>query len=267
MNVEEYILALIPGLLNRYDKSKSGATLDIGVGNFNFYFEKFHNSGYKTYAIEPLPSEHLRQVTLKNNVDLIEACVTDYNGEIDIYSGIFDNTDCSDVSSTNKNWWGVNSASRVSRVPAITLADIITKHKIASISYLKIDTEGSEFSIIQQLYGLPASILPKILEFEYGGGATKVTNKAGWDYEYFEKTLKCITACHDLNYRYLLVFDSSNDSPVEIDLDQIKNYSDIFKDTYIYGNVMAFQQKLFSFNEILKKMKQTLLQKILQKHR
>ena len=36
MNVEKTILGLIPVLLRKYDKKKSGVTLDIGVGTFNF---------------------------------------------------------------------------------------------------------------------------------------------------------------------------------------------------------------------------------------
>ena len=262
MDTEKYILAILPELLRKYDRKKLGVTFDIGVGTFNFYFEVFHNEGFKTFPIEPLPSQYLKDTTKAKNINLIEACILDYEGTVKIYSGIFQGTDCLDVSSVNKDWWGINENSKTTTVAATTLHSIILNHNIDNITYLKIDTEGSEFSIIKQLVDIEKKLLPKIIEFEYGGGALKKTGIGGWDYNYFEKTLNSIKVCHGLGYYSLLLFEATNEYPIEFNLNEMNDYSALFQDNYVYGNIVLFQKKLYSIKGILNKLKPSLLQKL-----
>jgi FkbM family methyltransferase len=264
MQPEKMIIDQIPYLLAKYDKKKLGVAIDVGVGTFNYYFETFHNSGFKTFAIEPLPTESLRKVISSKKIHLIEACILDYEGRVSIYSGIFNDSACIDVSSIHKDWWGINEKSSKTEVASITLETLIRRHQISAISYIKIDTEGSEYLIIKQFSDLKKSLLPQIIEFEYGGGATKNTKRGGWALNYFEKTLKCINTCHELGYKHLLLFESVNEEPIEINLDELKTYEDIFEDHYVYGNIIMLKEKLYSLDKV-KKAKHTWMKNILSK--
>jgi FkbM family methyltransferase len=267
MQPEQMIFERIPYLLNKYDKEKKGVTIDIGVGSFNFYFEVFHDAGYKTYAIEPLPTENLKKTANNKNIELIEACILDYEGTTNIYSGIFRNADCIDVSSVNQDWWGITEKSKVREVNSLTLKKIVEKYNINRITYLKIDTEGSEYSIIKQLVNFEKILLPKIIEFEYGGGAIKATGIGGWESGYFNKTLNIISTCHKLGYDYLLLFDSVNEYPIEFCVSELSGYEDIFRDDYVYGNIIMVQKKLYNSGRILNAFKPTFIEKLLRKLR
>ena len=265
MQPERMIFERIPYLLKKYDKKKVGVAIEIGVGTFNFYFEVFHHAGYKTYAIEPLPTANLKKIININKIDLIEACILDYEGTVNIYSGIFKNSDCMDVSSVNQDWWGINEKSKVIVVNSTTLKKIIKKYKINAITYIKIDTEGSEYSIIKQLVDFEKRLLPKIIEFEYGGGAIKNSGIGGWGLDYMTKTLGCVSTCYNLGYKYVLLFESVNENPIEFNLDELMNYEEIFQDNYVYGNIIMFQKKFYDFKKIVDKLKPTFKQKLLSK--
>lgn len=250
MDVEKKIFTLIPYLLKKYDKRKIGVAIDIGVGTFNFYCEVFKDEGFNTYAIEPLPSENLQKLVKERNINLISACITGFNGKIMIYSGQFHGSQSSDLSSIHKSWWGVNEQSNVSLVDSIRLEKLFSEYSIDQITYMKIDTEGSEWEIISQFQELDRTTLPKIVEFEYGGGASKHEQKAGWSQEYFSKTIDCISTLKECGYKYVLVFDREENQPLFYTLRSLRNIKHIFKETYVYGNLIFFKEKKFSNRKI-----------------
>lgn len=246
MEVEKTILNLIPCLLTKIDKNKEGVAIDIGLGTSNFHCLVFARNGYKTFAIEPLPVSVLFELASKYNFELFQGCIHLHDQEINIYSGIFNGENVMDVSSNNKNWWGVKETSKVISVPSLTFKSFTNKYNINLISYLKIDTEGSEWEIIQQLKKGEDYTLPEVIEFEYGGGDLKMSKKAGWSDEYFKKTLHCISHLYDLGYHFLIVFEKREHRIIKYDVRNINDIPRIFKDFYEYGNIIMSKNQLMS---------------------
>ncbi len=249
MNVEEKIFNSLEHLLLSYDKKKIGHAIDVGVGTFNFYFEKFDKYGYKTIAIEPLPNnEVIQKINKSKKTSLVEACLTDFSGFIDIYIGIFNGSELSDVSSIEKDWWGVTENSKVKNVKTITLNQLIKFNSISNISYFKIDTEGSEYQIIKQFRDIDIKYHPQIIEFEYGGGCSKKEKTNGWSDKYYKNTVECLRVLKELAYFYIIIFEQSNENPKFYNLAEIDNIDDLFFDDYIYGDILIFKEVKFTLD-------------------
>lgn len=249
MDVERYILSIIPNMLKFYDPNKNGAAIDVGVGNFNFYCEVFAKQGYRTLAVEPLPSEQLNTLLSKQNIELVESCLLDKNGNIEIFSGIFNGNDNVNISSVNKDWWGVNDKSQKKIVPCVTLPDFIDKYKLNNISYFKIDTEGAEYSIIKQFSSVKNVLHPKIIEFEYGGGGQKKNQSGGWNDKYYTSTIDCIKSLYKIGYKYLVILERENNTPLFFKLNNNIDLNSIFKPNYVYGNILMFKKRKFKINK------------------
>jgi FkbM family methyltransferase len=245
MEVENVIHALMPRLLKAYDPKKEGVTVDVGVGNFILYFKLFADLGYRTIAIEPLISPPVRKILGKVKVELFEGCLLDRNDIVEMYTGWFDNGDCYDVSSVNKDWWGVTGESKLVKVPSIDLQTLISRYGLKKISYFKIDTEGSEYQIIKQFKLIDHTLLPQVVEFEYGGGASKGEGAAGWNEKYFEGTLSSINELSDLGYNFLLLFDVENELIKQYIVSELTDMKSIFADNYVYGNILMFKEKKY----------------------
>jgi FkbM family methyltransferase len=250
MDVERSVLSIIPYLLEKYDKEKMGVAIDVGVGTFNLYCEKFSKENLKTFAIEPLPSQRLLDISEQFGITLVKACLYDVDGFINFYTGIFKDKPQINVSSIEEDWWGVTDKSERLKVKSIKLSTLLSQFNIKSITYLKLDTEGSEYEIIKQLIGFKSESLPKILEFEYGGGGKKHEKKGGWNSKFYGKTLMSLEILRNLNYRYGLIFEKESDSIVEFELDQNFNPDLLFKFYFVYGNILLFREKLFEYNDI-----------------
>lgn len=177
MNVEPCCLNLLFVLLPLIDQEKKGVCIEIGVGTFAFYCEIFARQGFKTIAVEPLPVDNLKQLCNDLKINLIESCVSDINGQQTLYIGNFQGSENLNLCSLHSDWWGASS--KKIEVPSITLSKLITDNTITKITCLKIDVEGAELSIIQQLKELPESLLPSVIMFEYGGGDSKQSNDKG----------------------------------------------------------------------------------------
>jgi len=250
MNVERTCIALVPYFLKLYDKEKQGLALDVGVGTFNFYCRAFRNSGYKTIAVEPLPAPKLLQLCNDNDIELFQACLSKTNGTVKIYKGEYEGNTMSDLSSLKENWWGATD--NYEEVSSYTLDSFLEKYNIDRITYLKIDTEGSEFDIISQLENLEKSQLPQIIEFEYGGGAPKKTGEHGWSPEFFSATMNCISTLKQSGYSHVIKFDSNASEISFFDLNQLGNFETIFTDEDEYGDLLFFQTQLYSKADVIR---------------
>ena len=245
MDVEKTLLSQIPTLLKLYDKDRKGTVLDIGVGTHNFYFELFAKCKYNVIAVEPLPTDEVKRLTKKNNVNLVEACLLDRNGITEIYSGVFNSQECLDVSSVNSDWWGIDINSKTKNVKAITLNSLIESFSIEGITYFKVDTEGAEYTIIRQFEDLEEYLHPKVIEFEYGGGGTKVSRKGGWSKKYLSDTNNCIKLLYQIGYKYILLFERENEFVEEFQIDKDTDYTNIFREHYVYGDVLMFKDRKY----------------------
>lgn len=254
MNVEKQVLNFLPYFLDKSDPQKSGVAIDIGVGTSNFYCEVFAKCGFKTFAVEPLPIEDVKRLGKQYDIELVQACIYLSNNNVEMYTGQFRGEVFFDVSSVNSNWWGINEESKKVTVPAYTFNSFVEKFSINNISYLKIDTEGSEWEIIQQLKLNTTYELPKIIEFEYGGGCIKKEATSGWSDEYFHKTINCLNHFKELGYSYFLFFEAAEKKVLKYEFLKVNNFEELFKDYFEYGNIVVIKEnKYFDFNELRKK--------------
>lgn len=188
------------------DPDREGVAVDIGVGDHGFFFADFAEKGFQVIAVEPLPSAGLVTACRAQGIALEVAAMSDNDGHATMYRGQFKGKPSDALSSLDPDWWG--SSRTTKEVSSITLATFLEKWKIKKITVLKMDTEGSEATIIDQLRSIPAEMLPKVIQFEYGGGAAKHSQRAGWSPKFFDNTCASIEVLRSLGYEWLLPVDS-----------------------------------------------------------
>ncbi|HPC26531.1 MAG TPA: FkbM family methyltransferase, partial [Paludibacteraceae bacterium] len=190
-------------------------------------------------AVEPLPTDNLISKIEQYKINFLKGCIYSTNSQIDFYTGNFHNEQFYDVSSIYSNWWGVTDSSIKLKVPSYTFSYLIDYFKVKKITYLKLDTEGSEWEIIQQLNNNSTYELPAVIQFEYGGGGLKKENKDGWSAIYFKKTLNSLKHLKNLGYNKLLLFESSLNYLKIFNLKNVNNLEDIFSENFSYGDIVV----------------------------
>jgi FkbM family methyltransferase len=240
MHVEECCHALLHHILSIIDTNKKGLCIDVGVGTFALYCELFAKNGFETVAVEPLPTPAVAKLCRSLGISLIEACLYDNDGTTAIYTGTFNGSEDSNLSSVRSDWWG--SSSNSVQVRSMTLDTLLKSINAHLITCLKLDVEGVESVIIKQLQQVNLSLLPSVVVFEYGGGSTKQEGKAGWSEAGINETLSCFRMLKDLHYRTVILVDSLADSQERvIDLAEVNVLPDImFHPQSIYGNAICF---------------------------
>ena len=245
MYVEECCTDLLKYILPKVDKSRSGIAIEIGVGTFHFYCSLFKKLGFETIAVEPFPNEHLKRICNTQKIKLIESCITLIDGTVNIYMGTWQGEENTNLCSTRSDWWGTTS--EVKQVDSISLSTLLKATKNPAITCIKIDVEGVEIDIIEQLLNIPQVSLPSVLMFEYGGGMTKNTQQGGWSSEIYNGTLKCLEVLKSLKYKEIIAIDSSkNFLPKVYDLQNFSSFDDIVPETSDYGNIIATRDLMLS---------------------
>lgn len=232
--------SIIQALVDDFDPEKKGVAIEVGVGTDNFYSVKFRQAGLKCIAVDPIAWPPFLEIAREHDILFEEACIYDQEKEITLFSSKH-----SDLSSLNQDWWGVD-ANNQKKVKAILLKTLLAKYDVDQITFLKADTEGSEYEIIKQLKELAGSQLPYVVEFEYGGGALKQTGAGGWDNRFYDKVLAIIQILQDLNYQQGLIIDSNDTSAEIFDLKAVNDPDTLFKQTYEYGNFLVFKNPVKS---------------------
>lgn len=206
-----------------------------------FYCELFARLGFETVAVEPLPIESLRHICTHHKVRLIESCISDRDGTCTLYVGTYQGTKNLNLSSISPEWWGRSSESV--QVRSLTLSSLVAGLKARQITCMKIDVEGVEPVIIEQFLRLPNRLLPSVVVFEYGGGASRQSNQGGWGAEYLEGTMSCLRILRHLGYGLTTRIDSSPNSGHEIfDLTTVEITPERLFDSHnIYGNFVVFR--------------------------
>lgn len=118
--------------------------VDLGSNaGFSVLFFKSVYPGARIVAVEPNP-DTFRRLRLNTahleNVDIVQAAVTDHEGEATLYSG-------------NESWAAALSASPDRRtatvIPAVTLEGIVGRLGLPKIDLLKMDIEGAEDAVLR----------------------------------------------------------------------------------------------------------------------
>jgi FkbM family methyltransferase len=245
MHVEECCSALLNYILPQVDRTKSGITIEIGVGTFHFYCSLFKKLGFEVIAVEPIPNEDLKALCRKQNIKLIESCITKIDGPMDIYMGTWQGEENTNLCSTRSDWWGTTSETK--QVESISLSTLLKSIQKQAITCIKIDVEGAEVDIIEQFLDVTQGSLPLVLMFEYGGGTTKNTQQGGWSPEIYNGTLRCLEVLKSLKYREIIAIDSSENFVSKVyDLQNLSSFEDIFPETSNYGNIIATCDRILS---------------------
>jgi FkbM family methyltransferase len=190
---ESTVIEIIDEIIYKKDYNPKGFTIgpddivvDIGanIGIFSVYAAK---KAKAVYAVEPFPEnvsfikKNAKNNKLKN-ITTIHAAVSDKKGKINLF--------ISNISAGhlifNKHSGG--SLSEYVTVPSVTLAEIMKKHNLKKIDFLKIDREGAEGQIIKSLSEIDLQKISKItMEFHDNVskpshlGIKKILEKAGFE--------------------------------------------------------------------------------------
>lgn len=191
--------------------AKRGDFVEVGLGSLNYSFEWAAPMGYRCFAVEPLPSELLTKKCGEHRVDLTTAAIAAETGQMPIFLGTVDGMALPDVSSLDADWWGGSKQSRL--VQTYTLPDFLALKKITAISVLKVDTEGSEFAVLNGLRTTPQSAWPDYIFFEYGGGGVRSAKTGGWADKFWAGTLNCAKLLSELGYASALLLETELEEP------------------------------------------------------
>jgi FkbM family methyltransferase len=253
--------SIIKPLADIFDPGRIGAAIEIGVGTVNFYSVKYKEQGFKCVAVDPLPYQPFLKTAEEKDIYFEEACIYDQEGQITLFC-----SEHADLSSVNADWWGVDVNSP-KKVNAILLTTLLKKYHIDQVTFMKIDTEGSEYEIIKQLKELDLRQIPCILEFEYGGGAIKQTGGGAWVKQFFDKVIGILEILKSLDYKEGLILDSNDIEPVFFDFKTLKDPASLFKPIYEYGNMLVFKDYIgnkIELENVLLKTQSTELAKFLE---
>jgi len=246
MRVEACCTELLRQMLPTLDPQREGVCIDVGVGTFAFYCEMFAQLGFRSVAVEPLPVAKLRRLCAQYPIQLIESCLSDQTGTQPFYAGEFARIGNANFNSLAPDWFG--SSQNTQLVPTLSLPDLLGAIAPPAITCLKLDIEGWESVVIQQLADLPAAQLPKVTMFEYGGGANQQAGTKGWSPEFLAGTLRCLTTLQQRGYGQSIMVDYSHGTQARIfDLQaQDLSTTDLFPPEAVYGNIISLQGCHFS---------------------
>lgn len=205
MRYEACSLQLTLALADRLDAERSGTFVEIGLGTSDYYFVEFADKGFKALTVEPLPTENLLTTCNKYDVPIEISAIAEEDGCVTIYLGQYKSQPNVNLSSLNRDWWGSGREER--QVNSLRFESLLTKYSVNSVTALKLDVEGSELAIVDQLRLLPQRLLPRLVQFEYGGGGSKHTQLGGWSATYFERTSAALAVLRSLGYEWLLLVD------------------------------------------------------------
>jgi FkbM family methyltransferase len=161
-----------------FNEKENGVFLDIGAHDgitiSNTYYLE-NERGWTGICIEPQETEFKKLSENRKSIN-VNCAVSNYTGEVDftfiegyanMLSGISD-----DYNSTHKdringevNHYG-GSISYI-KVPVKPVQDILDEHKLYDIDFCSIDTEGSEYNIIQSIDFNKTNIKVFIIENNY----------------------------------------------------------------------------------------------------
>lgn len=250
MHVEECCQALLSHILPEVDRERSGLAIDIGVGDFGFYCQLFQELGFSTIAVEPLPTQKLRKLCRVRNIHLIESCLSDIDGFVNIYIGSYNGKENLNLNSLRPDWWG--SSATTKQVRSMKLSEFLKAVPKLPITCMKIDVEGMEFSIVKQFPFVSDMQLPKVLMFEYGGGSTIDSGQGGWSKEILDGTMRSLQVLYQLGYDQTIRVDAAANTQEQIFSLQsiLLEPKSVFARDSRWGNIILFRKFYYSPDEI-----------------
>jgi len=156
--------------------------LEIGTSNFRTLIQSANDTTYGM-SVEPL-SEYLNQLPNPKNVIKVNCAVSFTNDESDIeiyyipehiirkenLPEWLKGCNCLSTYHVKHKELGVEKFVKIQKVKQIPISKLLTDYKIVEINHLKIDTEGGDCYILNNLHlylkDKPKNFLPKKITFE-----------------------------------------------------------------------------------------------------
>lgn len=242
MRVEACCQSVLAEILPILDPNREGVCIDVGVGTFAFYCERFARLGFNTVAVEPLPVKKLQTICQRYNIRLIKTCLSDIDGVQNLYIGKFLGLFNHNFNSLSPDWFGASSD--IKQVKSMTLSSLLASLDAQKITCIKLDVEGWESQIIKQFDELPCSLFPKVIMFEYGGGTSKRNAKRGWSPKFLQATSDCLRTLKQCGYSLSVMIDYAYSAKETIFDLQSSNLdiNALIPNTSIYGNIISFKE-------------------------
>ena len=226
--VEQHTWTLMRSLILELDPNRDGWCIDAGAGVDNFYFQWLHDHGYKTILVEPLPTEHVRRLCSHIGVPLLELALDSWDGV-----GVLHTQRDGYFHSMRSELWG--ETIRETSVLTMTLPTLLELRKICLLTALKLDIEGAEPPILEQLDQI---CLPTVLSFEWGGVWRRHEEKGPWSKDALAKLRIAVARLPELGYQSGLVITNTEElRPLD--------YADLtFQPNDAWGNIVVTTAKL-----------------------
>jgi FkbM family methyltransferase len=169
----------VDGKYDCYELDKMETVLDIGANSGLFSFLCINKGAKKVYAFEPNQEslQNLNHIVKGINVEVIDKAVYTKDQDLKFYIDPTNTT----IGSVSKDHIVKNgNVLEEIIVPAVSLKTFFTENNIDRISLVKMDIEGAEYDIIENL---ESEVFKKIDSFlieyhdNYSGQAEKLVNK------------------------------------------------------------------------------------------
>ncbi len=240
MRVEACCQALLGHILPELDPQRQGTCIDVGVGTFAFYCEQFVKQGFATVAVEPIPVKKLTQLCDRQNIKLIEKCLSDRNGVQTLFIGQFGGVLNNNFNSLSSEWFASSGKSK--QVETLDLKTLLSHLGFPPLTCLKLDIEGWEPVVLKQFPQLLPEQCPEVVMFEYGGGKLRSKGEGGWSTQFLSGTLDCLSVLQSTGYSLGIMVDYAPKSRVKVfDLQSVAISPAIFYKQAIYGNLIILK--------------------------
>lgn len=246
--VEAHTWSCIRGLMIHLDPERQGVAIDAGAGEGDYYFEWFANFGYQTVLVEPIPSDYVRQLAGQHQVHLYLYALSDHNGWANLYTS----SEHYGIHSLSASTWGkVSECQQVGTISLITLiGEVVTYTR--RITVLKLDIEGAEPVVIQQLDTLHPRLRPAIVSFEFGGIHPVSEGVGAWSSEHRASLLQSFATLKANGYRKALLITSGNSDRMDVlDLQQPLAFESIFRPDDIWGNIVTTRSRRITADQLI----------------
>ncbi len=185
---------------------ENGVFIDVGANDGlcisnTVFFEK--NRKWKGLCIEPLPFRYSELVKNRScntfngvcsNIDKKDVSFMKITGHCELLSGILEFYDQKHLDRIKSEMEQFGGTSEIIKLPSLCLSTLFDKYKYKTIDYLSVDTEGSEFEVLQGIDFKRHSIKYITVESNYNDSRIDVLLK--------ENGFKCIAMIGGGEYVY-----------------------------------------------------------------
>lgn len=162
-----------------FKNKREGTFIEIGAHDGvsfsnTYYFEK--ELGWKGVCIEPHP-DRFEELTLNRSSICLQACVGSQTGTSqylkivgapEMLSGLYDFYDPRHLARIELELQQNGGTKELIEIPVIRLDDLFSQMGLTYVDFISIDTEGSEFDIIQSIDFDAVDIDILVIENNYG---------------------------------------------------------------------------------------------------